>query len=192
MMIPKLVKQVATHIISATTDAPLSAAAGVRVVLDTNVCLDLFVFRDPRWSGLLQAMENREISAVTRADCRMEWLTVLDYPHLPIKEEDRPAIRAEFDRLITCLPDAAVNTFGLPICTDPDDQKFLELSLQAGANALITKDKALLKLAKKTAGKNMFTIMTPHAWHIAASAQEPPSSRATSAWLCHPPGRASL
>jgi predicted nucleic acid-binding protein len=141
-----------------------------RIVLDTNVCLDLFVFRDPRWSALLEAMQSGQVEAVTREDCRMEWLIVLDYPHLPLKDDDKPAIRAEFDRLITCLPPAVVNTFGLPLCTDPDDQKFLELSLQAGAEVLITKDKALLKLAKKTARKNMFAIMTPQLWHAAAPA----------------------
>jgi putative PIN family toxin of toxin-antitoxin system len=139
-----------------------------RIVLDTNVCLDLFVFRDPRWSGLLQALQTRQVEAVTREDCRMEWLVVLNYPHLPVTETDKPAIRAEFDHLITCLPNAAVNTFGLPVCTDPDDQKFLELSLQSGAEVLITKDKALLKLAKKTARKNMFAIMTPQLWHTTA------------------------
>lgn len=155
--------------ISTETSTPISDSAGKtrRIVLDTNVCLDLFVFRDPRWSGLLQAMENREVHAVTREDCRMEWLVVLNYPHLPLKEDDKPAIRAEFDRLIACLPNAVVNTFGLPVCTDPDDQKFLELSLQADAEVLITKDKALLKLAKKTVRKNMFAIMTPQTWHAA-------------------------
>ncbi|WP_083444621.1 PIN domain-containing protein [Herbaspirillum rhizosphaerae] len=149
-----------------------------RIVLDTNVCLDLFVFRDPRWAGLLQAMESGEVQALTREDCRMEWLVVLNYPHLPLTEDDKPGIRAEFDRLIACLPNAAVNTFGLPICTDPDDQKFLELSLQAEAEVLITKDKALLKLAKKTARKNMFAIMTPQTWHasLAAAAAQPASS----------------
>ena len=147
-----------------------------RIVLDTNVCLDLFVFRDPRWNGLLQAMQAQQVEAVTREDCRMEWLIVLDYPHLPLKQEDKPAIRAEFDRLITCLPNAAVNTFGLPLCTDPDDQKFLELSLQAGAEVLITKDKALLKLAKKTARKNMFAIMTPQLWHAAPAPEPIPAS----------------
>lgn len=110
-------------------------------------------------------MESKAVHAVTREDCRMEWLVVINYPHLPLKEEDKPAVRAAFDRLITCLPPTAVNTFGLPLCTDPDDQKFLELSLQAGADVLITKDKALLKLAKKTARKNMFAIMTPQTWH---------------------------
>ena len=107
---------------------------------------------------------------MTRDDCRMEWLIVLDYPHLPIKDDDKPGIRAEFDDLITCLPTTNVNTFGLPICSDPDDQKFLELALQAGAQTLLTKDKALLKLAKKTASKALFAIMTPQAWHKKNSA----------------------
>ena len=131
------------------------------------MCLDLFVFRDPRWAPLLHAIEQQQVRAVTREDCRAEWLVVLNYPHLPITEEDKPAIRAEFDRLITCLPNAVVNTFGLPICTDPDDQKFLECALQAQADILMSKDKALLKLAKKTARKNMFAIMTPQTWHAA-------------------------
>lgn len=132
------------------------------------------MFRDPRWNALLAALNNGEIEAVTRDDCRMEWLIVLDYPHLPLTDADKPAIRAEFDRLITCLPPANVNTFGLPLCSDTDDQKFLELSLQAGAMQLITKDKALLKLAKKTARKGMFAILPPQAW------SSPGTSAATS------------
>ena len=98
--------------------AAVSPRPIVRIVLDTNVCLDLFVFRDPRWALLLQAMRERRVEAVTREDCRMEWLVVLNYPHLPLTEEDKPAVRAAFDDLITCLPTATVNTFGLPVCTD--------------------------------------------------------------------------
>lgn len=138
-----------------------------RIVLDTNVCLDLFVFHDPRWAVLLHALHERQVEAVTREDCRREWLAVLDYSHLPLTEAGKPFVRAQFDHLITCLPHASVNTFALPLCTDTDDQKFLELTLQSGAEALITKDKALLKLAKKTARKNLFSIMTPQAWHAA-------------------------
>ncbi|WP_183378234.1 MULTISPECIES: putative toxin-antitoxin system toxin component, PIN family [unclassified Herbaspirillum] len=154
------------------TATTFSDSAKTRVVLDTNVCLDLFVFRDPRWMDLLDALRSRRIEAVTREDCRMEWLIVLDYPHLPVKDEDKLAIRAAFDDLITCLPNASVNTFGLPICSDPDDQKFLELALQSGAQTLLTKDKALLKLAKKTARRDMFAIMTPQTWHAQNKAAE--------------------
>jgi predicted nucleic acid-binding protein len=52
----------------------------------------------------------------------------------------------------------------LPVCTDRDDQKFLEIARDAGAAILVTKDKALLKLAKKTAREGLFRIMTPELW----------------------------
>ena len=41
-------------------------APAKRIVLDTNVCLDLFVFHDPRWSKLLAAIESGEVEALTR------------------------------------------------------------------------------------------------------------------------------
>jgi putative PIN family toxin of toxin-antitoxin system len=134
-----------------------------RIVIDTNVCLDLFVFRDPRWAGLLAALESGAVEAVTRADCRDEYLHVLHYPHLPLDEATRPGAAASFDALITVVaPDS--RAIRLPVCTDRDDQKFLEIARDAGADILITKDKALLKLARKTARDNLFRIMQPEAW----------------------------
>ena len=134
-----------------------------RIVLDTNVCLDLFVFHDPRWKPLLAAIEAREVEAVTRADCRDEYLIVLHYSHLPLDGGTRPTAAARFDELITVV-DAPAKPVRLPVCTDKDDQKFLEISRDAGADILITKDKALLKLARKTAQAGMFKIMVPEAW----------------------------
>ncbi len=52
----------------------------------------------------------------------------------------------------------------LPVCTDKDDQKFLEIARDSGADILITKDKALLKLARKTAQAGIFRIMVPENW----------------------------
>jgi putative PIN family toxin of toxin-antitoxin system len=136
-----------------------------RIVLDTNVCLDLFVFRDPRWASLHRALQERTVEAVTRDDCRMEWSIVLHYPHLPLDDDSRMRCAAEFDSLITCIPTAArSDEVRLPLCKDPDDQKFLELARDARAEVLITKDKALLKLARKTARAGLFTIMLPDSW----------------------------
>ena len=141
-----------------------------RVVLDTNVCLDLFVFRDPRWALLLAALKDGSVEAVTREDCRMEWLVVLTYPRLPLDSESRSRSAAEFDALITCMapPSTGLAQARLPICSDPDDQKFLELARDTHAAILITKDKALLKLARKTVGAGMFQIIRPEAWQPAA------------------------
>jgi putative PIN family toxin of toxin-antitoxin system len=138
-------------------------APAKRIVLDTNVCLDLFVFNDPRWAALLAAIESGEVEAVTRADCRAEYLLVLHYSHLPLTDENRPQAAARFDALVKVVaPDS--RAIRLPVCTDRDDQKFLELARDANADILITKDKALLKLARKTAKEGLFRIMLPEAW----------------------------
>lgn len=134
-----------------------------RLVLDTNVLLDLFVFQDPRWSSLLLALQQGKAEAVTRTDCRDEWCHVLRYPHLPLSEDTRPEAQARFDALISIVTVPAGST-PLPTCSDRDDQKFLELARDAQASMLITKDKALLKLARRTARAGMFRILTPETW----------------------------
>ena len=142
------------------------------VVLDTNVCLDLFVFRDPRWAPLMAGLRDGSIQAVTRADCRREWEIVLTYPHLPQDDAKRSAAAAEFDSLISCvaLEDYVAPEVRMPVCKDTDDQKFLETAWQVGAAVLITKDKALLKLARRTAKLGLFSILRPDAWVLAHTA----------------------
>jgi predicted nucleic acid-binding protein len=133
------------------------------IILDTNVCLDLFVFHDPRWAPLLAALESGSVQAVTRADCRDEYLAVLHYSHLPLDEASRPLAQARFDALIRVVaPDS--RAIRLPVCSDRDDQKFLEVARDADAAVLVTKDKALLKLARRTARDGLFRIMLPQAW----------------------------
>lgn len=139
------------------------------IVIDTNVCLDLFVFQDPRWASLLAALESGRLVAVTRADCRDEYLAVLNYPHLPLDDGSRARAAARFDALLRVVaPDA--KHVRLPVCTDRDDQKFLELARDAGAEVLVTKDKALLKLGRRTAREGLFKIMLPEAWLKAQAA----------------------
>jgi predicted nucleic acid-binding protein len=48
---------------------------------------------------------------------------------------------------------------GVPRCSDPDDQKFIELAAASRAQGLISKDRAVLKLRRRCAP--YFRIMTP-------------------------------
>ena len=140
-----------------------------RVVLDTNVCLDLFVFRGPRCMTLSAALQLGEYIAVTREDCRAEWLAVLDYAQLALDAERRAQARDAFDTYVTCLPQSELSARSearLPRCTDPDDQKFLELAWEAGAVALLTRDKALLRLKRRAVRDGLFTIATPETWSV--------------------------
>jgi putative PIN family toxin of toxin-antitoxin system len=131
-----------------------------RIVLDTNVCLDLFVFDDPRIARLHDAMRTGTVVAITDAPCRAEWRRVLAYPRLALPGTRQSAALAEFDRLTTShdedgLP-AAADAQRLPRCRDPDDQKFLALALRSGARWLLTRD--------DPAREGWFAIVTPHEW----------------------------
>src|SRR5688572_15038966 len=98
-----------------------------RIVLDTNVCLDLFVFDDPRIARLREAMRGGDVAAMTDAPCREEWRRVLAYPALALPETRQTAAQVEFDRLTTHSDEGAfpapADTRRLPRCRDPDDQK---------------------------------------------------------------------
>ena len=111
---------------------------------------------------MLAALEAGTVQAVTRADCRDEYLIVLHYAHLPLDAVSRPVAAARFDALIEVIA-PPVSGVRLPVCTDRDDQKFLELARDAAVDVLITKDKALLKLARKTAQAGMFKTLVPMA-----------------------------
>jgi putative PIN family toxin of toxin-antitoxin system len=141
-----------------------------RIVLDTNVCLDLFLFRDPSCARLLAALQAGTVQAVTRDDCREEWQRVLHYPQLPIEEPMRSGLCAAYDALLQPLPPAATGAPDapdeacLPRCADPDDQKFLQLALAARASWLLSKDKELLKLDRRTRRAGLFAILLPQDW----------------------------
>ena len=139
-----------------------------RIVIDTNVCLDLFMFRDPRWQTLVDGLKCGEIEAITSESCRIEFMLVLAYEKMQLSAESQAAILQEFDQLIRLvdLPTdpSASNAIKLPLCKDRDDQKFLELAHTSQADALITKDKALLKLARKTIRSQLFRIFSPESW----------------------------
>lgn len=135
-----------------------------RLVIDTNVCLDLFVFQDARWQELLASLESGNCIAYTRDDCRTEWLMVLKYPHLPLDDARREVAMQRFDTLFQLSEPHTDARAPLPLCRDPDDQKFLELARDISADYLITKDKAVLKLARKIARAGMFAIVKPEQW----------------------------
>jgi putative PIN family toxin of toxin-antitoxin system len=134
-----------------------------KVVIDTNVCLDLFVFNDPRWAKLVAAIDSGAVQAVTRADCRDEYNIVLHYKHLPLDDDSRPLASARFDQMIQVVAPPQSGVI-LPVCSDRADQKFLEIARDAQADVLITKDKALLKLARRLAREGMFKVLLPEKW----------------------------
>ncbi|MBV8158923.1 MAG: PIN domain-containing protein, partial [Dyella sp.] len=121
--------------------------------------------RDPAARHVMDALQSGAVQAVVDEACRAEWLAVLEYPELALPDEARKAAAAAFDGCALLLRDAPSRTdIRLPRCADPDDQKFLELALSAGAQWLLSKDKEVLRLARRTAREGWFQIVTPAAW----------------------------
>ncbi len=145
----------------------------LRIVFDTNVLLSLWVFdKSPGGSTLapLRAMiESGALLALSRADCLAEFERVLGYPEFKLVPEMQQRIFSEYRSVLTMPADAGVNVdvvavatdVPLPKCSDRDDQKFLELARDATAQILVTRDKALLKLARRRQLAGLFRILTP-------------------------------
>jgi putative PIN family toxin of toxin-antitoxin system len=126
----------------------------VKLVLDTNVWLDLLVFDDPGARGLRSA----SLEIVIDAACAAELERVLAYPlgKWSLAPEARAACLEACRRMARWVEPGGV-TAPLPRCEDADDQKFVALAAAAGADALVTKDEALLKLR----GRVPFRIARP-------------------------------
>jgi uncharacterized protein len=129
-------------------------------VLDTNVVLDWLVFKDPGVRSLAAAVESGTLRWLACARMRDELADVLAREHLRRWQPDGAAVLAAFDRLAAVR--AAPPASHLP-CTDADDQVFIDLALAAGCRWLLTKDRALLALARRARPRGL-RVLTPAAW----------------------------
>ncbi len=142
------------------------------MIFDTNVVLDCYGFDDPFGQQLVEQIKCGRLTLLTRPDLRLELVRVLDYVHLPFDATKRSQALAAYDAQAQpmTLPGPGWTPARLPVCRDPDDQKFLEAARDACADVLLTKDKALLELARNRARPTSFRILTPLAFLSSGSA----------------------
>jgi uncharacterized protein len=142
----------------------LHSAIPLRVVLDTNVLVSLYVFADSRFASLRARIESGEWQAVTSEACFGEFRRVLGYPLFALTEAQQAgALAAYAASALHHLAAVPATAAALPRCKDRDDQKFLELARDSAADWLITADKALLCLARRERLRGLFRILTPEA-----------------------------
>lgn len=131
------------------------------LVLDTNVVLDWVAFDDARVRPIAAAIERGALRTATSGACLAELRRALSYAQVKL-DAAAQALAYEHYRAHATLfevPGAAAD--GLPLCEDPDDQKFLELAWHARASHLLTRDRALLKLAYRVARSGRFAVLAP-------------------------------
>jgi putative PIN family toxin of toxin-antitoxin system len=145
---------------SKALDATLSKPA---VVLDTNVVLDWLVFRNPGGRALFDAIETRQVRWLVTASMHDELAHVLGRGVAATWSPDLGHIFESWRMLSEeVMPPNASGEATRLRCTDPDDQKFIDLAL-AGARWLVSRDRAVLKLGKR-AGRLGVQFLTPERW----------------------------
>lgn len=120
----------------------------LRLVLDTNVVLDLFHWGNTDAVPIMAALEAGQIECFADRRTLDELQRVLTYPQLKLTPEMITERYARYSSLIQMIPEGEAPP--LPRCKDRDDQKFLELSARCKAHILVSKDNALLKLRGRT------------------------------------------
>jgi putative PIN family toxin of toxin-antitoxin system len=130
------------------------------VVLDTNVVLDWLVFRDARVLLLAQAIEAGRLRWVGSSRMRDELAHVLGKALFETWKHDPEQVLAFVDSLVQSCNEPPTCPL---ICSDDDDQVFIDLALAQRAKLLFTRDKALLRMARQ-ARLHGTTICPPEHW----------------------------
>ncbi|WP_415836246.1 putative toxin-antitoxin system toxin component, PIN family [Polynucleobacter antarcticus] len=126
------------------------------IVLDTNILLDIFVFNDASTVDLKVAVLNQAIRAIASPKTLDEFTEVIARPLFQLNGESQAAILAQWRSMAELYNDAQLDMAPW-ICEDADDQIFLDIAFQLRPSILISKDKAILKLAS-IAAKNEVVI----------------------------------
>jgi putative PIN family toxin of toxin-antitoxin system len=146
-----------------------TARTRLRVILDTNIWLDWLVFGDPSIAPIKAAVAAKRAEVFIDAACEAELERALGYDvgrKFTLDAADQGERLAECRRVARRIdsPAPEAERARLPACRDPDDQKFLEAALASRAEFLLTKDRALLDLARRV---THFRIVAPEAFEKA-------------------------
>ncbi len=133
-------------------------------MLDTNVVLDWLVFCNPSSAPLAVAIVNKQVRWIATAAMRDELAEVLRRGLAAARSVDAAAVLATWDAYAEPYTEPAHSPAHAALrCSDPDDQKFLDLALAAGARWLLSRDRAVLRLARRAVALGT-TITVPEAW----------------------------
>jgi putative PIN family toxin of toxin-antitoxin system len=123
----------------------------MRLVLDTNIVLDLLVFDDAAVRPVSEGLHAGRLHWIATAAMREELARVLAYPKLAVRvafhRGAAQRVLQDFDRHVQLVevPPKACFT-----CGDPDDQKFIDLAV-AHRCTLLSKDREVLRMKNRLA-----------------------------------------
>jgi predicted nucleic acid-binding protein len=140
-----------------------------RVVLDTNVVMDWLVFRNPALTPVAECLAAGTLRWIATETMQQEMTHVLSRG-LPARWAlDEAGWQAAWAAHASVLPPPTV-ALHVPRCSDADDQKFIDLAVGAQARWLLSRDRAVLKLARRLRAYGV-EVLTPERWNQAVEAE---------------------
>jgi len=134
------------------------------LVLDTNVVLDWLLFADERVLRLAAAIESGRVGWISTPHMRAELENVLGRDIAGRSRRAMATVLKAFDSRVQLMAPAPACVRPSMRCDDPDDQPFIDLASHARSIALLTRDRAVLRLAGR-ALKHGFAIVVPERWN---------------------------
>lgn len=137
----------------------------LRWVLDTNVVIDWLMFNDPYMTPLRERVNDGRLIVLTHQPAIDELKRVLAYQQLKLDAARQDEIFARYLSLTqeVLLPEGAslknlMMPGGFPRCRDRDDEHFIALAYHQKADALVSRDNAVIGMKSRVVPFGM-TIM---------------------------------
>jgi len=141
-----------------------SAPTVLNVVIDTNVVLDWLVFLNPCCARFSDYFTSGRLRWLASPAMRDELAHVLGRGVFSERRPDLLGLWGTWDHLATLThPIPLIGAAARMRCTDVDDQKFIDLALAHNARWLLSRDRAVLKLGRRTRPLGL-EVLTPEAW----------------------------
>ena len=122
-----------------------------RLVLDTNVILDLLVFKDPSAEPLRLMLDAKIVDAVRSEASMLELVDVIQRPIFKLSQQEQDSILQAWASVTRLLENAAIESAPF-ICRDLDDQIFLDMAYSIRPAVLFSKDLRVLELRVSAKG----------------------------------------
>jgi putative PIN family toxin of toxin-antitoxin system len=116
-----------------------------RLVLDTNVILDLLVFKDPTAEPIRHLLDAKLVDAVRSEASMLELIDVIQRPMFKLSREEQAIILQAWESVTRLLENEAIEPAPFT-CRDVDDQVFINMAYSIRPALLLSKDLLVLEL----------------------------------------------